>query len=232
MFYIFADERYQDQSDRDGTQRFVIGLVALPQHQWSGLDAGYNPPSRINVLKRMLEDARGVGVIVYADIDPDLVRPGIRDATAEITDMARRDTAWSVCLAQGIAATIALLYRRGVRDTTVDVYHDTRDIKPEHRGELGKVVTYILPKIVQYAVRREGAPSNYKPRFRRFEDVPNQGNSEQRTKFQEGVLIADRLCRLAPKLIDQPPGAPICIRNIRDRVVNTLSKFESLRRAP
>lgn len=229
MLYVFADEKYLD---KDGQKRFIIGLITVPQARWNIVDPGdrrVDTPgktSRLARIEQLLEHTQGIGVLAYADFDPKLIPAGKLDSTTDIPRMARRDTAWSICLAQGIAAALKYFHKQGGHATTVDVYYDDRTIKAIHRGALAETVTVVTSQSIKHAARQGLASPTFTPRIRRCKSVSKAADGRPPDKLQVGTLGAHYLCQLAEKLIEHERRPRIDLCDITATAVDSLSKFK------
>ena len=141
LFYIFCDEKY---SDIYKMKRVITGYVAVPQDAWNRCGSDRRnlkrPRDRTRLMRieSLLEDTDGVALLAYADLERSLLLGGERDGTDDIPDMSRADNMWSAAMAYGLAALFRWLEIHGLCVQTADLYHDTRDLKPEHRDALTK----------------------------------------------------------------------------------------------
>ena len=118
---------------------------------------------------------------------------GERDATGDIESMARPDHIWSVTMAYGVVATLKWLELQNLVVKTVDGYYDNKSLTQSHRKAWTSAITVQIGKSIADV-------SVSKTRVRRFCEI-EKPKGQTPTKFQDGIIVADRLLEYAAEVI-------------------------------
>ena len=220
MHYCFLDECNPQAAP--GQKKIVTAACAVEQRLWSNQAADrfdlFKPP----VLKRicsMLESVNGAAFTGMASLDESLYRPGEIDSTNDVPGMARTDLIWSTAAVFVLGTLILKLLQHSREIGTIDIYFDSKSLKPLHLEAWQKTLRELVVKSAKRFAAERGFSQLKKLNIRRIEPVIKANHRDMLNKFQMGVWVADKLC----SDFDE-------IEPLKCRHISSLDMSESVRR--
>ncbi len=228
MLYTFIDE----QTGFTETPRFLAAsCVAVLQSRYSKKEQEIKmllrqrkDPSFLEQLDEILSSLDGFAVIGTTRLDPQVLRSGEKDGTFDIPKMARTDNAWAHIICCTVAQTLKRLVEHSVAFSTVDLYLDRKDLKPELWDGMRETLQIRIPELHREWCDspRSGLRSGHffrKISIRRIERVEKSEDPQTESKFQLGTRLADAIVHKA-----KGPNTGLSFLEYRD-FSNLLTEF-------
>ena len=225
LYYIFCDEKNLSQPEM-----LSIGVILVPQQNWSQLDCEYQKLqrpkklTRIERLKHVLEAVDGVGLVGWAEIS-EISNTGHRDDSSDISGMARADNIWGFAMATSIYRTLISARAIDIEVNTADIHYDTFDLRDDHRKALHAALHDRIPVDIRKAREDGHAPLDFKPHVRRIEDTRKPNAESDPTKFQIGVMMAHVLLQQTLQLKAKGSAGRIFVVNNSAIITNFIKRF-------
>lgn len=227
----FLDERLEELGERT---RMIVGCCLFGYDRWIALHGReaavgmVRRKRRLQAIDDLLSSIGGVGVLVYADLAPDLLSPHEIDVTTDIPKMSRMDNVWSQLTLSAAFASLAWLEHSGVSVGAVNLYYDRRDLTNAHRTQFENVLRQNLPETAKEAAIEY--PSLFKAdacemRLDTIRGVEKPESWASADAFQCGTDLAHHFCAQAAAIIGRGSEGHTLVRNHTKVVSAMASKF-------
>lgn len=228
---IFLDESIKKH---ESTTAFFVGCCLFGLDRWLALCKAERKigeirrKRRLQAIDELLNEIRGVAVLVYANLSNAVFCPDEIDGTADIPRMSRTDNIWSQMTLFAAATGIAWLHHSGLLVGPGDLYYDRKDLTVEHRTVYESILRQNLPKIAREVAAKD--PSRFTTDASQFEfgiiqGVEKPGSALEPNPFQRGTNLAHHFCTQAKPLIDRGSGGRILVKDRTEDISATISKF-------
>lgn len=227
----FLDERLEELGQRT---RMIAGCCLFGHDRWMvlhGREAAVGTvrrKRRLQAIDDLLSSIGGVGVLVYADLQGELLSPHEIDGTTDIPRMSRMDNVWSQLTLSAVFASLAWLQHSGVSVGAVNLYYDRRDLTAAHRTQFENVLRQNLPETAKETATEYPSLFKADAREMRFDNIRGVEKPESWASadaFQCGTDIAHHFCAQAAAVIGRGSEGRTLVRDHTEVVSAMASKF-------
>jgi hypothetical protein len=193
-FYIFVDEQCKPANH---LTRTIVSAIITEQDSWKNnfktaeLIGQSSASKRLQLISKLLVQANGLGVVMYADTN---CYGGVTHYTDDIPEMAGNDNIWSIIVVCVIAKALRWLGDDVTKSALIDIGYDLKSLKLKHRTVFED---YIRRRVPEIAKEKRGSDFS----IRGLNQIPKREGKTAPDILQQGVMIADRLCNNAKYLI-------------------------------
>ena len=192
MYYLFVDESWHPE-------QFRVSGIIVPQGRYTDAIKTVTLQSvrnRLTAIGVFLGRTNGLGLIVEVDLNESKLTEKANDSYSDVKRVSRRDNLWSWVIVRTIEAAVIRLERvKGEIISTVDIYHDRKELTGDHRNVLYEHIKNETPRVFKKLYQTRGATRLRNVSVRRINEIGKATPMEEPNKFQRGVELADTLLR-------------------------------------